>query len=80
MDLSSESSVGSMDAPVPGKIAKVFVKNNQIVKKGDTLVIIEAMKMEHSIIAPYSGKVIKVLAIEGEQVNEGFTVAQMEVK
>ena len=80
MDLSSESSVGSMDAPVPGKIAKVFVKKNQIVKKSDVLVIIEAMKMEHSIIAPYSGKVIKVEAIEGEQVNEGFTVAQMEVK
>lgn len=38
------------------------------------------MKMEHSITAPYSGKVIKVEAIEGEQVNEGFTVAQMEVK
>jgi 3-methylcrotonyl-CoA carboxylase alpha subunit len=80
MDLSAESSVGSMDAPVPGKIAKVFVKKNQTVKKGDILVIIEAMKMEHSIIAPYSGKVIKVEAIEGEQVNEGFTVAQMEVK
>ena len=61
-------------------LLKVFVKKNQTVKKGDILVIIEAMKMEHSIIAPYSGKVIKVEAIEGEQVNEGFTVAQMEVK
>jgi len=80
MDLYLESSIGSMDAPVPGKIAKVFVKKNQIVKKGEVLVIIEAMKMEHSIIAPYKGKVIKVNAIEGHQVNEGFTVAQMEVK
>ena len=80
MDLSLESSIGSMDAPVPGKIAKVFVKKNQIVKKGDVLVIIEAMKMEHSITAPYSGKVIKVDAVEGDQVDEGFTVTQMEVK
>ena len=80
MDLTLESSAGSMDAPVPGKIAKVFVKKNQYVKKGEVLVIIEAMKMEHSISAPYDGKVINVDAIEGQQVNEGFTVAEMEVK
>ena len=49
-------------------------------KKGEVLVIIEAMKMEHSISAPYDGKVINVDAIEGQQVNEGFTVAEMEVK
>lgn len=80
MDLTLESSAGTMDAPVPGKIAKVFVKKNQNVKKGEVLVIIEAMKMEHSISAPYDGKVINVDAIEGQQVNEGFTVAEMEVK
>ena len=38
------------------------------------------MKMEHSISAPYDGKVINVDAIEGQQVIEGFTVAEMEVK
>tara|TARA_Y100001935_G_scaffold10601_1_gene8231 strand:- start:13372 stop:15357 length:1986 start_codon:yes stop_codon:yes gene_type:complete len=80
MDLTLESSAGSMDAPVPGKIAKVFVKKNQNVKKGEVLVIIEAMKMEHSISAPYDGKVINVDAIEGQQVNEGFTVVEMEMK
>ena len=69
-----------MDSPVPGKIAKVFSKNNQQVKKGDILVIIEAMKMEHSILAPYSGKIIKINVKEGQQVDEGYTVAQMKEK
>ena len=72
--------MGSMDSPVPGKIAKVFPKKNQQVKKGEILVIIEAMKMEHSILAPYSGKITKINVMEGQQVDEGYTVAQMEVK
>jgi len=48
------------------------------VKKGDVLVIIEAMKMEHSILAPYSGKIIKINVKEGQQVDEGYTVVQMK--
>ena len=52
----------------------------QSVKKGDVLVIVEAMKMEHSILAPFSGKVLKVNTSEGDQVDEGFAVVQMEVK
>ena len=68
-----------MDSPVPGKIAKVFVKNKQVVKKGDILVIVEAMKMEHSILAPFSGRVLKVNTNEGDQVDEGFSVVEMEV-
>jgi 3-methylcrotonyl-CoA carboxylase alpha subunit len=72
--------MGSMDSSVPGKIAKVFAKKNQKVKKGEILVIIEAMKMEHSILAPYSGKITKINVMEGQQVDEGYTVAQMEVK
>ena len=80
LELKEESSVGSMNSPVPGKIAKIFVKNMQSVKKGDVLVIVEAMKMEHSILAPFSGKVLKVNTSEGDQVDEGFAVVQMEVK
>ena len=80
LDIKLEASEGSMDSPVPGKIAKVFSKNNQQVKKGDILVIIEAMKMEHSILAPYSGKIIKINVKEGQQVDEGYTVAQMKEK
>ena len=79
LELEEESSLGSMDSPVPGKIAKIFVKNKQIVKKGDILVIVEAMKMEHSILAPFSGRVLKVNTKEGDQVDEGFAVVEMEV-
>jgi len=80
LELKEELSQGSMDSPIPGKIAKIFVKNKQLVKKGDVLVIVEAMKMEHSILAPYSGKVLKVNVNKGNQVEEGFTVVEMEVK
>ncbi len=79
LELEEASSLGSMDSPVPGKIAKVFVKNKQVVKKGDILVIVEAMKMEHSILAPFSGRVLKVNTNEGDQVDEGFSVVEMEV-
>ena len=78
LDIKFAASEGSMDSPVPGKVAKVFSKNNQKVKKGDVLVIIEAMKMEHSILAPYSGKIIKINVKEGQQVDEGYTVVQMK--
>ena len=79
LELEEASSLGSMDSPVPGKIAKIFVKNKQVVKKGDILVIVEAMKMEHSILAPFSGRVLKVNTSEGDQVDEGFAVVEMEV-
>jgi 3-methylcrotonyl-CoA carboxylase alpha subunit len=78
LDIKFAASEGSMDSPVPGKVAKVFSKKNQEVKKGDVLVIIEAMKMEHSILAPYSGKIIKINVKEGQQVDEGYTVVQMK--
>ena len=73
-----ELTSGSLEAPVPGKVAKVYVKNNQKVKKGIILVIIEAMKMEHSIIAPFDGIVKNIAVKEGEPIEEGHTVTELE--
>ena len=42
-------------SPMPGKVIKIAAKQGQEVKTGDTLVIVEAMKMEHSILAPCDG-------------------------
>ena len=69
---------GSLDTPVPGKVAKVYVKSNQKVRSGDVLAVIEAMKMEHSIISPFDGTVKEISVKEGEQVDEGYTIAEIE--
>ena len=73
-----ELTSGSLEAPMPGKVAKVYVKNNQKVKKGTILAIIEAMKMEHSIIAPFDGIVKNIAVKEGEQIEEGQIVTELE--
>jgi 3-methylcrotonyl-CoA carboxylase alpha subunit len=48
---------GSLAAPMPGKVVRIMVSANQVVKKGDPLMILEAMKMEHTIRAPHAGTI-----------------------
>ena len=52
-------------SPMPGKITKVFVTEGQEVKEGETLAVMEAMKMEHSLKSPKNGVVKKILFGEG---------------
>ena len=56
-------------SPEPGK--KTYVKKGQLIKKGDNLLIIEAMKTFNQIKAPKSGKIIKILVNDGESVEYG---------
>lgn len=51
---------GDLNSPISGKVVSVKVKNGDSVKKGDILMVIEAMKMEYLIRAPYNGKIKKV--------------------
>ena len=57
-------------APMPGNVLDIKVSNGQAVKKGDLLVILEAMKMENEIFAPQDGTVT-VVASKGSTVNSG---------
>ena len=57
-------------APMPGNVLDIKVSNGQAVKKGDVLVILEAMKMENEISAPHDGTVT-VVASKGATVNTG---------
>ncbi len=59
---------GGLSAPMPGLVLDVRVALDQRVLAGDTLVVMEAMKMEHVIAAPYNGTVSALLVVEGEQV------------
>lgn len=58
-------------APISGKVIEIFVKPNQKVKKGDRLLILEAMKMEHTIRAPIDGVIKSVFYQTGSLVTEG---------
>jgi len=67
-----------LTAPMPGKVAAVFVKTGDAVKAGDALMILEAMKMEHTIAAPVDGVLAAVNFDAGDQVEEGVALAAFE--
>lgn len=58
-------------APMPGTILAVNVANGSAVKKGDVLMILEAMKMENEIVAPKDGTVAQIVAAKGASVESG---------
>ena len=66
-----ESEGGRLTAPMPGKIVALLVEAGAQVDKGAPLLIMEAMKMEHTISAPSKGKVAELLYAVGDQVAEG---------
>ncbi|QJE00068.1 acetyl/propionyl/methylcrotonyl-CoA carboxylase subunit alpha [Massilia forsythiae] len=66
-----EAAGGRLTAPMPGKVVAVMASGGQHVKKGEPLVIMEAMKMEHTIAAPSDGLVEEVLYRVGDQVADG---------
>ena len=61
-------------APLPGVVTKVLVANGPAVKKGDTVVVLEAMKMENNITAECDGTVSGVCCAAGDSVMEGTTL------
>ena len=69
---------GGLVAPMPGKVIEVKVKKGDKVKAGDTLIIIEAMKMEHSIKATENGKVTKLMVSLNQQVDNGATLLVLD--
>ena len=68
---------GDLSSPISGKIVSVKVKNGDIVKKGDVLMVIEAMKMEYLIRAPYNGKVKNVNLKEKDQIEIGQDTVEL---
>jgi biotin carboxyl carrier protein len=70
----SFSTVINVTSPLPGIILEVAVKEGDIVKKGQKLIVLEAMKMENVIEASADGKIISVKVSKGDSVLEGATL------
>lgn len=68
---------GSVEAPMPGSVVAVNVKVGDSVKAGDSLVVLESMKMQNEISAPVAGKVKAVHCAKGEQVAFGATLVEI---
>jgi 3-methylcrotonyl-CoA carboxylase alpha subunit len=67
----------AVKAPMPGKVIAMNVKAGDTVSHGQTLAVMEAMKMEHSLGAPRDGVVESVFSTVGEQVAEGMILVQL---
>ncbi|XP_028856287.1 methylcrotonoyl-CoA carboxylase subunit alpha, mitochondrial [Denticeps clupeoides] len=76
--ISGASAQGGAVAPMTGTIEKVLVKAGDTVQKGDALVVMIAMKMEHTIRAPKAGVIKKVFFTEGSQANRHAALVELE--
>jgi len=68
---------GSLRAPMPGRIVSVSVRNGQVVEKGQKLLALEAMKMEHALTAPFAGVVAELAVAAGDQVAENAPLVRI---
>jgi len=75
---SQRHSAGGLEAPMPGRVIKVNVAVGDPVKRGQELVVVEAMKMENAIRAPHDGRVARLEARVGEMVSPGTLLVEIE--
>ncbi|MEC9393550.1 MAG: acetyl-CoA carboxylase biotin carboxyl carrier protein subunit [Candidatus Thermoplasmatota archaeon] len=73
----SSAGEGGLTAPMPGTILEIHAKAGQRVREGQTLLVMEAMKMEHRIQAPKAGEVLSVNFSEGDRVDMGATLVEL---
>ena len=64
-------------APLPGRVVAVAVQDGETVAKGAPLVVLEAMKMEHNLLAPHAGRVVRVCCGPGQLVDEGAALVEL---
>jgi biotin carboxyl carrier protein len=73
-DKAASSPVEHIKAPMPGLVLKLLVKEDQQVEKGDSLLILEAMKMENIIKSPVSGTIKKISVSEGDKLEKNQVI------
>ena len=65
-------------APMPGRVVQLALAPGERAAAGQTVLVLEAMKMEQALTAPFEGVVVEILVAEGEQVTEGASLARLE--
>lgn len=75
---STSSLQNSLASPLPGRVISIEVSEGETILKGETVAIIEAMKMEHRIIANTSGRILKINTKVGESISEGFIIGEID--
>ncbi len=75
---SAAAATDRVNAPMPGKIVQVLVKAGDVVKRGQPLAVLEAMKMEHTLSAGSDTKVESIEVVPGDQVGEGAVILRFE--
>ena len=75
---SSSADEGSLKAPMPGTVLQVMAKVGQRVREGQHLMTLEAMKMEHKVVAPKAGEITKVNFSDGDRVEMGSPLVEID--
>jgi len=75
----AQADTGRLTAPMPGKLLSFMVKAGDVVRQGQPLAVMDAMKMEHTISAPANGTVQELLYAPGDQVAEGAELLRLAV-
>jgi len=73
-----KAATGSLEAPMPGKVIKLSASVGQEVRKGQEILVVEAMKMENQIRAPKDGRLTRLAAKVGDMVGPGVVLAEIE--
>jgi 3-methylcrotonyl-CoA carboxylase alpha subunit len=71
------SSDGTLRSPMPGRVVKLLVSEGETVVTGQMILVLEAMKMEHTIVAPFAGTVADLSVVAGDQVAESVALARI---
>jgi biotin carboxyl carrier protein len=71
---------GAITSPMPGKVVAIAVAVGDEVSRGQPLLTLEAMKMEHALAAPFDGVVEALNVTVGDQVSEGVALARLKAK
>lgn len=69
--------VGGLEAPMPGRVRRLVAVEGSAVARGDVLLVLEAMKMEHAIRAPHEGVLQRFHVTEGDLVEAGAELAEL---
>jgi 3-methylcrotonyl-CoA carboxylase alpha subunit len=74
----SRHASGGLEAPMPGKVTAIKAREGQSVKKGEEILVVEAMKMENAIRAPKDGVVVRIAAKVGDMVGPGVVLVEIQ--